>query len=217
MRFNINITNTKTVNQIDGYWSDKDYSEILKMLEYEDAANASGSELLEYLNLALTELEPHEAAAVVLEQQLGDQLNKNQIDQISHDMPKENQAQHYSGIPLQRNMFHINNLLYRAFNGTFPRAEATITTLSIKPVHDYKMKVDEAFVLRALNDGISDRATIKRIFKEQMAGEEAFDEAPHLIWYLEHAGDHQYKITTSTYWLDRSDLAQTEYITTIEQ
>ncbi len=191
----------------------EDYKQILLLLEQDEAATATGDELLEYLNMALSEMEPQEAAEAVLQYKFGKTLNKNQINQISHDMPKENQAEHYSGIPLQRDLFHINNLLYRAFNGVFPKAEATITTVQITPGQKADITVDEALVLRVLKDGISDRATIKRIFADQMSGVEEFEEAPHLIWYMESMADHTYKITTSDYWLDSSELVEDEYKT----
>jgi len=216
MKFKVQVQSTKTTNHIPGYWTDEDYQEILKTLEHDEAAQSTGSELMEYLTLALTDLEPQEAAEIVLQHKLQDRLNKNQINQISHDMPKENQAVHYSGIPLQHDLFHINTLLYRVFNGVFPRAEATVTTVYLAPRQNADVSIDEALVLRALADGISDRATIKRIFQDQMAGREEFDEAPDLIWYFDKTGEHTYQITTSDYWLDRSDFVEMDFIADIK-
>ena len=52
-------------------------------------------------------------------------------------------------------------------------------------------------MLRLLNDGLSDRNIVKRLFEEQMNGDAEFPEAENIIWNLEVSENDHFKITTS--------------------
>jgi hypothetical protein len=70
--------------------------------------------------------------------------------------------------------------------------------------------VDEAIALRAIAPIIDDHAVFKRLYKDQLLGEEEFDEASDIIWYFKSLGDHKYEIITSDYWINDADFTASE-------
>src|SRR5690606_24531077 len=108
------------------YWTPQDYIQLLEKFNFPDAASASPDSLAELLAMAITDFEPNEAAAIMLEYKLSEQLNEGQIQQISNDMLLDKISEEYPDITLHAPLFHINQLLYKAFNGKFPNAKATL-------------------------------------------------------------------------------------------
>jgi hypothetical protein len=68
--------------------------------------------------MAITDFEPNEAAAIVLDYKLSDSLNEGQIQQISNDMLIDKISE-YPEIAMQAPLYHINQLLFKAYNGKF--------------------------------------------------------------------------------------------------
>src|SRR5687768_14404724 len=207
MKFNIKINSADTIGEVSEYWSDEDYVTLLEKFNYPDAANASKDTLAELLLMAITDFEPNEAAAIILEYKLADKLNEGQIQQISNDMLLDKISEEYPDISLHATLFHINQLLFKAFNGKFPNTKATLIQFSINPV-DKAEEIDftKENILHLLDKGLSDSNLIKRLFGEQMAGSKAFPEAENILWELQTTGSQNYKILTSNYWLSKDDI-----------
>jgi hypothetical protein len=89
--------------------------------------------LSELLSMAITDFEPNEAAAIVLDYKLSDSLNEGQIQQISNDMLIDKISEEYPEIAMQAPLYHINQLLFKAYNGKFPNAKATVMEFSVMP------------------------------------------------------------------------------------
>ena len=212
MNYTITITNARTVEEIPDYWTDEDYVQLLLRFNYPDAEKASKDTLKELLLMAITDFEPNEAAAIILEYKLSDNLSEGQIQQISNDMLLDKIAEEYPDISLHAPLFHVNQLLYKAFNGKFPNTKATLIDLSIQPADEAgEIDFTKESILRLLAHGLSDRNLIKRLFGEQMAGSQAFPEAESIIWDLQATGDHNYQLLTSEYWLNKDDLVANEF------
>ncbi|HEA28729.1 MAG TPA: hypothetical protein ENH91_01820 [Leeuwenhoekiella sp.] len=216
MKFNITITKAKLVDEFPEHWSSDDYRQLLEAFDFEDAAGVADTELREMLFLAMSDLEPDESARIVLNYKLGDALNEGQIDQISHEMLQDKISEEYADINYHHELFHVNQLLYKGYNGCFPNAKASIIEFELKPLKNEKADVDKSFALRALSAGISDRAVIKRLFDDQLAGEKEFPEAEAIIWEFKDLGDDQYRLITSEYWLDQSDFEAGEFESIVE-
>lgn len=218
MKFNITITKAKLIDEFPEHWSNDDYRQLLEAFEYEDAANVAENELRDMLFLAMSDLEPDESARIVLNYKLGDALNEGQIEQISHEMLLDKISEEYADINFHHELFHINQLLYKAYNGSFPSAKASIIEFELKPLKNEKLEieVDKLFALRALSAGITERAVLKRLFDDQLAGEKDFPEAEAIIWELKDLGEDQYRLITSEYWLDQSDFETGEFESTVE-
>lgn len=211
MKFQIVINNTKTIEEVQAYWSNDDYIQLLEKFNYPDADKADKSSLRELLMMAITDFEPNEAAAVLLDYKLADELNEGQIEQISNDMLLDKIAEEYPEISLHATLYHINQLLFKAFNGKFPNTKATMIDFTIKPLDKEEIELTKEVVLKLWSTGLSEGNLIKRLFTEQMNGSIAFPEAEDIIWELKKLDNENFTLLTSEYWLSEEDLVSNEF------
>lgn len=211
MKFNITIKNVTTVEEIPNYWQNQDYINLLELFDFPDADTVKKENLMEMLQMAITDFEPNEAAAIVLSYKLSERLTDGQIAQISNDMLLDKVSEEYPEIDLHYDLFNINQLLYKAFNGKFPNAKATIVDFTMVSTDGFDQEITKEIVLKSFNNGISDRNLIKRLFSEQLSTDKEFVEADAVLWELNKIDSTNYTITTSEYWLNKEDLAIPEF------
>ncbi len=209
MHFNIKISNLKTVEELEGSWTNEDLIALLKVFGYAEAEQVKATELREYLFMAIADYEPHEAAALLLDYRLSEELEEGQIHNISHEMEREKVAENYSDINLHKALFEVNQLLYKAYNGTFPLTKATVILFEMKEAENTELTNE--FVVQALSKGLADNNLIHRLFDEQLAGKVAFPEADGIVWDLQSKGNAQYVLTTSEKWIGRDDFSEMEF------
>ena len=212
MKYQITINSANTVDEIEEYWTNEDYVKLLEKFDYPDAADADPSTLRELLFMAISDFEPRDAAVVVLEYKLSEDLNEGQIQQISNDMFLDKVCEEYPEIGLHEKLFHINQLLFKAYNGKFPNAKATIVTLTIAPLEsENKIQLTKEYVLKLLSKGLSDGNLIKRLFDHAMNENAPFPEAEDVLWDLTTTDTLNYTILTSEYWLNKEDIIASEF------
>lgn len=212
MKYQITINSANTVDEIEEYWTNEDYIKLLEKFDYPDAADADPSTLRELLFMAISDFEARDAAVVVLEYKLSEDLNEGQIQQISNDIFLDKVCEEYPEIGLHAKLFHINQLLFKAYNGTFPNAKATIVTLTIAPLEsDNEIQLTKEYVLKLLSKGLSDGNLIKRLFDHAMNENAPFPEAEDVLWDLTTTDNLNYTILTSEYWLNKEDLIASEF------
>lgn len=197
MKYTIKIEEVQTVDEIKEFWTNENYVQLLEKFDYPDAEDSGSESLRELLFMAVADFEPSEAAGILLKYKLGERLSEGQIDQISSDMLLDKVCEEYPEMELQAPLFHINQLLYKAFNGKFPSSSATIIRCTISSQEGSERNLNKEMILRLLNDGLSDRNIVKRLFEEQMKGNAEFQEAENIIWDLQNPEKDKYKITTS--------------------
>ncbi|MGO4771053.1 hypothetical protein ACEN2I_05280 [Flavobacterium sp. W22_SRS_FK3] len=217
MNYQVVIKNIDTVNEVEGYWSDEDFIQLLEKFNYPDGAIAEKKNLPELLEMAISDYEPNEAAAIVLEYKLGDELNEGQIEQISHNMLIDKVCEEYPEIHMQGTMFHVNQLLFKSYNGKFPNAKASVVHFYMKPTDSDVQKLTAENVLKLLNDGLSDRNLIKRLFEDQMSQNIPFPEAESIIWELTTEDDINYNLVTSENWINKEDIRESEFESVLEE
>lgn len=217
MNYQIVIKNIDTVNEIEGYWSDEDFIALLEKFNYPDGATAEKSSLPELLEMAISDYEPNEAAQIVLHYKLGNQLSEGQIDQISNDMLIDKVCEEYPEIHMQGTLFHVNQLLFKAYNGKFPNAKASIVHFSLTPTHGETQKLTAENVLKLLNKGLSDRNLIKRLFENQISQNIPFPEADSIVWDLTTDDDINYDLVTSENWINKEDINESEFESILEE
>lgn len=217
MNYQIVIKNIDTVNEIEGYWSDEDFIALLEKFNYPDGATAEKSSLAELLEMAISDYEPNEAAQIVLHYKLGDQLSEGQIDQISNDMLIDKVCEEYPEIHMQGTLFHVNQLLFKAYNGKFPNAKASIVHFSMTPTDGETQKLTAENVLKLLNKGLSERNLIKRLFENQISQNIPFPEAESIVWDLKTDDDINYDLVTSENWINKEDINESEFESTLEE
>lgn len=216
MKVQVKFINIKRVNQLDFYWTNNDYIQLLDKMNLPDADKVKPEELKDLLYMAMTDFEPNEAAEIVLTHKLGDKLTAGQIQTLSHDMLEEKVAEQYADPSFHYDLFNINQLLFKAFNGTFPNTEASIITLEVVDLSGKTLAVNKEILSKAIYESLSDRCVIKRLYDDQMEGSTAFGDAEKIIWLFSDKGENTYEVITSRYWIDKDDIEQGEYETEIK-
>jgi competence transcription factor ComK len=211
MKLNINITDIATANELKFYWTNEDYIELLKAFNYSDAENANPEEIFELLQMAITDFEPAEAAAIVLNYKLGDKLTEGQIENISHEMIVDKVAEEYPDPALHFDLFNVNQLLYKAFNGKFINTQATILTVEFKHLDAQTTSINNEIIVKSLSVGLRENNLVHRLFEDQISGKEAFTDAAKVIWYYKELSPLKYEIVTSDYWIDKEDFGSFEF------
>ncbi|MFV8336926.1 hypothetical protein ACNQF7_12710 [Flavobacterium sp. RSP29] len=210
MNYQIKIKSVNTVDQIEEYWTNEDYVKLLEKFDYPDAADADASSLRELLFMAISDFEPKDAAVIVLEYKLSEDLNEGQIQQISNDMFLDKVCEEYPEIGLHSTLFHVNQLLFKAYNGKFPNAKATILECSMT-ASEGANELTKENVLKLLSKGLSDSTLIKRLFDHAMNENAPFPEAEDILWELTTSDNVNYTLTTSEYWLNKEDVIASEF------
>ena len=212
MKYQITINSANTVDQIEEYWTNDDYIKLLEKFDYPDASDVDASSLRELLFMAISDFEPKDAAVIALEYKLSEDLNEGQIQQISNDMFLDKVCEEYPVIGLHATLFHVNQLLFKAYNGKFPNAKATIITATIAPLESgNEIQLTKENVLKLLSKGLSDSNLIKRLFDQAMNENAPFPEAEDVLWDLITTDNLNYTITTSEYWLSKEDIIASEF------
>ena len=209
MKVNIEIKSIYAVDEIPNYWTNDDYIELLDAFGFEDGKSINPENLQEMLFMAIADFEPNKAAQIVLTYKLSDDLNEGQIEQISNDMLIDKVCEEYPEIHLHKHLFAINQLLYKAFNGTFPNAKASLIKFSVSK-NDLET-FSKSDVLKAFNNGLNDSNLIKRLFNEPMTTNIDFPDAESIIWELTSTDNTNFELITSEYWLDRESFLSNEF------
>ena len=89
MKYLLKINSVKTVDELGDSWNNTDLTALLKKFEYPDAEKVKPEELKDFLLMAITDFEPREAAALMLDYKLSETLNQGQIDNLSQEMLRE--------------------------------------------------------------------------------------------------------------------------------
>lgn len=217
MNYKIKIKRVDTVNEVEGYWSDEDFIQLLEKFNYPDGASAEKKNLPELLEMAISDYEPHEAAEIVLTYKLGQELNEGQIEQISHNMLIDKVCEEYPEIHMQGRLFHVNQLLFKAYNGKFPNAKASVVHFSMAPSDGEAKELTAVNVLKLLNNGLSDRNLIKRLFDDQMTQNIPFPNASGIVWELKTDDNVNFSLVTSENWINKEDVIASEFESVLEE
>lgn len=215
MKYAIKIHKISTVNTLPNAWNITDFKELLEKFDFPDAESNDIKELEALLFMAITDYEPNEAAAIVLDYKLSNHLNEGQIEQLSHEMLLDKISEEYPEIELHKELFSINQLLHKAYNGKFLNTEATIVDFEITPLAKAETIITKEIVLKCFAKNLDKRNIIIRLFGNQLNANEAFEEANDVIWELQK-NDVNYRLITSDYWMPKADFLSDEFEADIE-
>ena len=215
MKYAIKIHKISTVDELPNSWSVEDYKALLEKFDFPDAQSDDLKELQELLFMAIADYETNEAAAIVLDYKLSAHLNEGQIDQLSHEMLLDKISEEYPEIGLHKQLFEINQLLYKAYNGKFHNTAATIVDFEITPLMNSDPEITKEIVLKCFAKNLDSHNVIIRLFGAQLNAEEEFSEANDVIWEL-HKKDTGYQLMTSDYWMSKDEFLQPEMDCKIE-
>ncbi len=211
MNYKVIINSVNKIDELKNSWTDADLKELLVKFNYADADQLKPQEIRDYLFMAIADFEPNEAAEIVLEYKLSEELEDGQIDNLSHEMLREKVSENYSDISLHKGLFEVNQLLFKAYNGKFPLTHANVITFELKPEDNTSVEVSKEIVVRALSAGLKESNLIHRLFEDPLQGKIAFPEAELILWELKTLGDNQYEIITSEKWIEKADFKSAEF------
>ena len=209
MNFTIKLKKIRSIDKIEGYWKKEDYINLLQLFEYSDATSIPEAELFDMLLMAISDYEPDEAAGIVLGYKLNSVLKQGQIENLSFEMLEDKVAEEYPNISLHYPLFNINQLLYEAYNGKFPKTLASV--LDIELSFENNIDITKEIVLRTMSDLLSEKSLLKRLFNEQLDSENELKDAESIIWELKPIGENLYQLISSDYWLNKEDFEIEEY------
>jgi hypothetical protein len=216
MKYLVKINDVKSTDELEGAWNNDDFKELLVRFEFPDAEQIKTTELKEYLFMAISDYEPNEAAAILLDYKLSDVLAEGQIDNLSHEMLRVKVFENYTDIQLHHDLFNINQLLYEAYNGKFPQGKVNIVQFEITDEHNDPVEITKETALKALSHGLSENNLLNRLLSDQLEGREPFPEAEGIVWDLQNKGNNVYSITISEKWLTKNEFTNLEYECTVQ-
>ncbi|MDX1395028.1 MAG: hypothetical protein R3195_11580 [Gemmatimonadota bacterium] len=206
-RYQVEVLELKEIHELPGAWTPTDFVRVLDHLEYDDAISIPAEEVKDMASLALSDLEPEEAAETLLELRLGERLSAGQRQNMSEEMKDERLWEEYAEMSLHEELFNVACMLYWTFPALFPEPDVTRIRLKVvagNPDSEANLRSPTPpFIARLLNDGMGDRNTIYRLFDEQIASKR-FPEAEHVIWMFASDGfdetDRSVTLTIYTSW-----------------
>ncbi|GAA3936668.1 hypothetical protein [Hymenobacter algoricola] len=214
--FTVERLSFNSLSELPNSWTNQDYLALLSLLNFDSPEAIEPAELKAMCQMALTDLEPTEAAELVLGYLFPDDLNAGQIQNLAHNMLTEKLWEENPELEHHQGFFKATQLLYEAYNGKFPRAEAVQFQVQLTAADPAGLAIfdtlPEAPLLRLLAQGMPDNALLKRLFSEQLAGTR-FPEAQHIIWQLQPGARTEnaisFDVVSSAYWLDDFKYADT--------
>ena len=210
MKYAIKIHKFSTVDDLDNAWNLEDFKVLLERFELPNVESTDLKEVRELLFMAIADKDPSEAARIVLDYKLSNEMNEHQIDSVSYEMLVDKISEEYPRIELHKTLFIINQLLYKAFNGKFPNAKATIIDFDITPKMNADKDITKEIVLKCFAQNLDSHNVIKRLFHKQLDAEEAFEEANDIIWFLNKT-ENQYQLITSDYFMSSQEFINEEF------
>ncbi|MET4073802.1 hypothetical protein [Hymenobacter sp. UYCo722] len=213
--FTVERLSFATLTELPRSWQPADYRALLGQLNFDSPEALPEAELKEMCQMALTDLEPREAAVAVLTYLFPEELTAGQIENLAHQIQTERLWEENPELPLHRGFYQATQLLYEAFNGSFPSVKAVEFQVKCTAASPADLEVfgtdaaDRATaaapLLRLLAVGLPDNALLNRLFSDHLAGEK-FTEAASIVWELRAVEKTTESITfdvvSSAYWLE---------------
>lgn len=211
-KFSVSLLKSSALLNIPGDWTTNDYQNILELTDYGDTAGMEPAELEEMALMSLADLPKHESAELLMNYAFPEEaLTQGQIKNASHEMDSEKLWEEYPEPPQHRNFFRVGSLLYRAYNGGFPKPDARFLAISVSPLkggEDLLVSPSPAFVARLLAGGMNDHALLHRLYDDELTGEH-FEAATNIIWSVSSTrvedGSFRLEVLSSDYWLEAYD------------
>lgn len=216
--FTVTRVNFKTITEISNFWTEAKYLDLLELMDYDNARSLAPHEVKDMCLMSLTDNDPGDAAKIVLQYIFGSTFSKGQIDNLSHEILEEKLWEEYADLSKHEDFFVVHQLLYDAFEGTFPHPEAVSFQVRITAIDKNGLSIfdtrPEAPLVRLLVGGLPKNNVVHRLFDDKIEGV-SFPEAKDILWQLqmERNGPDEILATiiSSHYWF--KDL---KYVDTFE-
>ncbi len=208
--FRVRLVDFSNLLEIEGARTAEDFAALLDAMEYGDVTGMSDEELREMCIMSLQDLDPVDAAYLVLKHDMGDILRDGQTRNLASEMPEEKLWEEYANSKLHERMFNAGSLLYAAFPLTFPKPDAVRVQLEVTAENAAAKELltaspNESFLVRLLADGMESHAVLHRLYGKELTGT-SFPNADEVVWIVrtEPISETAMRmdIISSGYWLD---------------
>lgn len=208
-KYRVGVDEFEELTELEQSWKPADYVSILTLLDIADADKIDDDELREMTLFALQDLNPPDAAAVLLKYKVGTKLSAGQIRNYSIDSQHERLWEQSADLSLHQDMFAVASMLNSVNAMAFPVPDALSVSLSIQCDDASKLalfntEMDRAILVRMISAGMNDSAILNRLFGDQIAKGKVAD-ADSIIWQVaveQHdPTTMRLRITSSAYWL----------------
>jgi len=209
-KYKVTLHKSTPLTEVAGDWKNRDYEEILRLTDYGDTEDLDEQEIKGMASLCLQDLEKNEAAELLINYVFPEgALTPGQIQNASHEMEDEKLWEEYPDPAMHRKFFRVASLLYRAYNGGFPKPDARRITIHVNPLgHADTMLMASptpAFIARLLAAGMDGHALLHRLYEDELKSDR-FPAAANLIWSVKTTangdGSYQLDVLSSDYWLE---------------
>lgn len=184
--FTTEVLDFEEIHTLIGTWSADRHRALLEWLDFEGADALPEAELSDMAAMAAQDLGIREASDRVLEFVFGERMSagvrQNLVDDLTDDRPWEQ----FADLNRQAGIFEAVDLLQRAFPSEFgiPDAARVRVRLTAHGKHEaewLRAGPPASLLLRLLASAMDERATLRRLYGEQLAGS-AFPEADSIVW-----------------------------------
>ncbi|WP_201987013.1 hypothetical protein [Hymenobacter rubidus] len=186
-KFTVERLTFSTLTELPNTWKNQDYKELLIKMNYDNPDAISEAELKEMCLMSFTDLEPREAAEIVLSYLFPEELTAGQIENLAHQMLTEKLWEENPELPLHKGFYQGTQLLHDAYNGTFPSTKAVEFQVKCTAENPADLAIfadaPAAPLLRLLAAGLPANALLNRLFSTQLAGD-SFEEAQSILWQI---------------------------------
>lgn len=208
-KYRVGVDEFEELTELEQSWMPKDYVSILTSLDIADAGKIDVDELRDMTLFALQDLNPPDAAAVLLKYKVGTKLSGGQIRNYSIESQHERLWEQSADLSLHQDMFAVASMLNSVNAMAFPVPDALRVTFSIQcddasQLALFNDEMDRAILVRMISAGMNESAILNRLFGDQIATGKIAD-ADSIIWQIAveqpDPAKLQIQITSSAYWL----------------
>lgn len=208
-KYRVGVDEFKELTELEQSWAPADYVSILTSLDIADAGKIDVDELRDMTLFALQDLNPPDAAAVLLKYKVGTKLSGGQIRNYSIESQHERLWEQSADLSLHEDMFAVASMLNSVNAMAFPIPDALRVTFSIQcddasQLALFNDEMDRAILVRMISAGMNESAILNRLFGDQIATGKVAD-ADSIIWQIAveqpDPAKLQIQITSSAYWL----------------
>ena len=185
-RFRAELVDSREVHELPDDWPPEALRALLEALEVDHADVADG-DLWDLALMALGDLEPDDAAEVVLAQVFGGAMASGVRQNLISDLEGDRPWEEFADLSKQAGIFTAVVMLQRAFPTRFGKPDAVRVRVRIAPADADAARAlrhaDRALLLRILAPALGPRSVVTRLFDTALRGG-PFPEADHILWRL---------------------------------
>lgn len=208
--FHVQVLDFSNLLEIEGAWTNSDFAALLEQMEFGDQSGLAEDELRDMCLMSLQDLDPDDAAYLVLKHVIGDALREGQLRNMANEMLEEKLWEDYVDPAYHERLFNVGSLLYAAMPRVFLKPDAARVRLEVTCLTPASSELlsavpNESFLVRLLADGMDDQSVLYRMYGDQLRGK-SFPDADKIVWIVraEAASNDVWsvEVISSGYWLD---------------